>query len=134
MKMDIHFGELYLKILAAGFWQIHCGPQHAGCYTHLCSSALLGCTLSTVSHSLIQTPHYLLGLLQRRNHQGPGKLEKNTDLLLHCLRSAKKPSIMLISPENPLKTFNYYRENHHTIYVSPRIALFKLQFYTYLLQ
>lgn len=68
---------IYLKILAAGFWRIHCGPLHAGCCICLCSSALLGCTSGTVSHSQKQTQHYLLGSLQRRTHLGPkgGKTE-----------------------------------------------------------
>lgn len=67
-------GELafiYLWTLAAGSWQIQCGPRHAGCCRHSCSSVLPGYTLGTVSHSPTRTPRCLLGSPQRRTHRGP---------------------------------------------------------------
>lgn len=63
--------------MAAGFLQIQCGPQHAGCYTHFCSSVLLGYTLGTESHSLKQTQRCHPGSLQRRTHQGPKGKQTN---------------------------------------------------------
>lgn len=113
--------SIYLWTSAAGSWQIQCGPRHAGCCRHSCSSVLPGYTLSIVSHSPTRTPHCLLGSPQRRSHRGPkGKDQRHQHR--HTYRRARQLLWMDPCPSSSQKQWTHFllRNRNASILVSGR--------------